>query len=93
MTYLIVNIILLILPLGYWLGRGRIPLRAWGILMMLGLAFDLTEVHLIRVYTFPERPLLLGLPIGEYLFIIGLPLRAIAFYEICSGFEMKLRKN
>ena len=93
MTYLIVNILILVFPLAYWAWIRTVPLRPWMFLIGLGLAFDLVEVNLLRIYTFPEPTLLWNLPLGEYLFIVGVPLRALAFYELGRQVRGSLRRD
>ena len=92
MIYLIVNVLILIFPVAYWSYRRAVPLPAWGILIILGILFDLIQVRVLGIYWFSEELLTLGLPPGEYLFIIGLPLRAIAFYELCSNLRRPLSR-
>ncbi|MDP3063726.1 MAG: hypothetical protein Q8O40_11045 [Chloroflexota bacterium] len=84
MTYLALNLLLLAFPLAYWLARRTVPWRAWALLVALGLAFDLLEYNIIRIWTAGPGPTFLGMPAGEYAFILGLPLRAIAIYELVS---------
>lgn len=93
MIYLAANIVILVFPLLYWAWLRTVPLRSWVVLIGLGLAFDLIQVNVIRVYTFPEPTLLWNLPLGEYFFIIGVPLRALAFYELCHQIRRSLRRD
>lgn len=82
MIYLAINLLLLAFPLAYWLLRKKVPWRAWLLLVVLGFIFDILEYNIIRIYTAGPGPTLFGMPLGEYIFIVALPLRAIAFYEL-----------